>query len=221
MLSRFIALLSITGLLVSAGTSRADYIFTFTDTSGNAIPSNSLTEGAGTTFSIEVWLTQRNGSTGLSATGLNQAGVQLNGYNTSNVTVGSITPNDDAHSGSFNAANTTTSINNSGSTGVAILTEGYTSPTTGLKGNPSVYLGTFTFTAGSVGTTSTVTALAYAGQDNNILADGTVIDSMIANSNLAITVTAVPEPGTMILTGMLATGIVGGYVRRRRHLSCA
>jgi hypothetical protein len=219
MVSRFIALLSITGVLVSANSSLAGYQFTFTDTSGS--PISSIQEGAGTSFSVQVWLSQTGSTTGLSATGLNQAGVQLNGYNTSNVTVGSITPNDTSVSGgAFDKANTTTSINNTGSSGVAILTEGYTSPTTGLKGT-SVYLGTFNFVAGSVGTTSTVTAVAFAGQDNNILADGTVIDSMIANSNLAITVVAVPEPGTMILTGMLATGIAGGYVRRRRRAVCA
>jgi hypothetical protein len=214
MLSRFIALLAIAGVLATADVSRAGYQFTFTDTSGNAIPGNSITEGAGSTFGIEVWLTQTGNTNGLSTIGLNQAGVQLNGYNNSTVTVASITPNDDAHSGAFNAVNSSTTINNATST--AILTEGYSSSTTGLKGT-SVYLGTYTFTAGSPGTTSTVTAVAFPGQDNNVLADGTVIDGLIANSNLAITVVAVPEPGTLMLGGFLAAGIAGCCWRRRNR----
>jgi hypothetical protein len=205
---------------LAAGVNRADYAFTFADGSGNPITSSSISVASGSTVSVEVLLTQTGGATGLSASGLNQAGVQLNGYNTSNVTVAGVTPNDTAHGGAFDAVNTTTSINNGGSTGAAKLTEGYLNPNTGLAG-ASVYLGTFTFTAGAPGTTSTVTAVAYPGQDNNVLANGTVIDGLISNANLAITVTAVPEPGTLVLTGLLAGGVAGAGVRRLRRRQTA
>jgi hypothetical protein len=54
-----------------------------------------------------------------------------------------------------------------------------------------------------------------------VLANGTVIDGLISNANLAITVTAVPEPGTLVLTGLLAGGVAGAGVRRLRRRQTA
>jgi hypothetical protein len=87
-------------------------------------------------------------------------------------------------------------------------------------GNPvmastnSILLGTFTFTGVTAGqSTLSTTSLLGSGSDNT-LADGTSIDNLISNSSAIIAVNAVPEPSTLLLGGLLATGIAARRLRR-------
>src|SRR5262245_24504775 len=63
-------------LACSGRLAQADYVFQFTDASGAA--KNSFSLNTGDTVDIRVYLLQTGLSTGLSAQGLNSAGVQLN-----------------------------------------------------------------------------------------------------------------------------------------------
>jgi hypothetical protein len=92
-------------------------------------------------------------------------------------------------------------------------------PTSGTTAG-AILLGTFTFTGVSAGSTLTLTAQPHpAPFQNNILGDGTQIDPLIANSSAVITVTAVPEPSTLVLTGLTASVIGFGRWRRRRGVA--
>jgi hypothetical protein len=223
---RLLYILTLATLALTADSVRADYQFTFDSTN--------YTVGVGQTVNINLYLTQTGSTTGLSSTGLQSGGVQLN-YNTTYVGNSLITPNNNTYSGSapigFDPANNTAIIGN-GSNGLAIGQSalvvgqlGSESPVKAGSGSPntsnSILLGTFQFTGVSAGSSLTLTSAAFPGSDVNVLADGTVIDSLIANSSAVITVTAVPEPGTMILGGLLASGIAGGYLRRRRLATSA
>jgi hypothetical protein len=100
------------------------------------------------------------------------------------------------------------------------LNEFVTNPATPVfppSGNPnSILIGTFTFTGLSAGNTSvTTTPFAMASPaDNNVLADNTVLDSLIQNAAAVITV--VPEPGSFVLGGFAAATIGLGAWRRWR-----
>jgi hypothetical protein len=215
-------------VLLAAGSAQADYQFTFADSSGTFTNNFTL---SGPTIDIRVYLTQTttgSDTTGLINIGLNQAGIQLNTSDATVATVTKVTPNDTNNSGTFDKVNTT-----SGTGAHAFLTEGYTNTSTGLKanvsaptsylatavsGNNSVYLGTFTFTGLSAGTTATISAVPSGG-DLNVLADSTVIDGLITNSTATISV--VPEPGTFVLCGAFAAGLAGVAARRLRRKATA
>jgi hypothetical protein len=71
----------------------------------------------------------------------------------------------------------------------------------------------------SPGSALTVTALPNAGS-NFVDGAGNTLDSLIMNSSANITVTAIPEPGTVILTGLFAAGF-GAHAWRRRRRAAA
>jgi hypothetical protein len=204
----------VAGLLLGTGTARADYVYQFADSSGNV--SSNFSVAVGSTVSIEVFITQTGSTTGLSATGLNQGGVAVTGYSTSTATVpntSAITPNDSNNGGPFNPAFTSTNVSgNTASVQVGLASGGVMAPTSGANAN-RILLGTFTFTGVSAGVTNVVTTSPNPGSNVNILADGTVIDP-VGNVNAVINVTAVPEPSTFVLAGLLATGIAGAAWRR-------
>ncbi len=204
---RSLSLLSatMTVLLLSGGLAHADYQFQFADSSGNATSNFNVT--AGGTVAVQVFLLQDNTGTsnGLNTVGLSAAGVQLNTQTptTANVTATAANP-------AFDQSNTTIGAN-------AQIIESVVQnvPVVSPTGDPNrILIGTFTFTGLTPGSTLAVTALPGTGADN-VLGDGTVIDSLIANSSAVITVAAVPEPGTMLLTGMGAAAIGLGVWRRR------
>jgi hypothetical protein len=211
LLKSFIA---VVGLLLVNGSARADYQFTFANSSG--VAETNFNVAVGQTVSIQVYLTQTGSTTTLSnGPGLTAGGVQLTGFNTAFTNVTGITANDSTTSSStaFDADNTYTNIPN------AKLVVAKDNSSVGLTNSAgSILLGTFTFTGISAGTTSTVTANPFPGENINLLAGSppTSIDSLISNSSAVITVTAVPEPGTLVLTGLMAVGIAGGFVRRSR-----
>ncbi len=205
------SLATVMGLLLTGGGVRADYAFEFATSSGTA--TNSFTVNAGSSIVVDVYLTQNGTGTsnGLNTLGLLQAGVQLNTQNPNVANVTSTTYNS-----AFEAGSTTTGSNASITEGQIILP-----PVTSPTNDPNrILLGQFTFTASSGAggqSTLSVTTLPGSPGGDNILGDGTVIDSLISNSSAVITVNAVPEPSTLLLTGLAAGGIAAGFTRRKRH----
>jgi hypothetical protein len=195
-------------MMLSVHGARADYTFLFTDSSGTA--SNSFTVKQGQTIDIRVYLAQTSSTTGLSSTGLNAGGVQLNTSTSSIANVTNVTANSAFDTNSTNAGSSA-SVTEHQTTSSAVL-----APTSGTDAN-RILLGTFTFTGVSTGTTLTVTAVPSTGTSVNVLGDGTVIDSMIHNASAAVTV--VPEPSSLILTGLAAAALGTGLVRRRLRRS--
>jgi hypothetical protein len=85
-----------------------------------------------------------------------------------------------------------------------------------------ILLGTFTFTPVSTGTLTITANNINPFFSNDVTGTGQDLTSLITGGQTAtINVTAVPEPGSLILGGMFAAGLVGGYVRRRRRLEVA
>jgi hypothetical protein len=106
-------------------------------------------------------------------------------------------------------------VTSNGGTTSANLTVHNSSPVfTGSGADANrILLGTFTFTGLSNGTGVVVTTLPDPSGANNVDGMGNVLDSMISNSSTTITV--VPEPGTLLLTGLLAAGGLTGAAWRR------
>ena len=83
----------------------------------------------------------------------------------------------------------------------------------------SIYLGTFTFTAGSiVGEVTELRATDLSFDiDDTVALNGTKLDSLIADgfSQITVTSTAVPEPASSAVAGVMM--LVGWCVRQRRN----
>lgn len=198
-------LLTIAVTLCLVPTARGDYTFEFTDSSN--VDQTNFTVAEGGTVQIKVWLQETNGGTTLTTTGVTDAGVKLTFG--SNVTVK--TSSDIAE----NSAQFTSGVSKSVGSGSASLN---VSNSTAVKAASNhILLGTFTFTGVTAGVTTAVTVDPHGGFDDTVLADSTVIDGMIANASAAITVTAVPEPGSFFLCGLAAFGMMGGAYRARRR----
>jgi hypothetical protein len=201
--------------LVATAPGRADFVFQFADTSGT--PTSTFTVNQGSTVGVNVYLVQQGGSTNLSSNGLVDGGVSLQFSSSGPFTISSasnITPN-----AAFAGANTTSLSTNAGTTTATLRVHdnsGVFAPTTGPDAN-RILLGTFTFSGVSPGTGLTVTALPDPNSANNVDGASTNLDSMIHNSSASITVTAVPEPGSLILTGLAASAFGFGAWRRRRR----
>jgi hypothetical protein len=191
-------------LFCRGGTARADYQYVFTDSSGTA--ASAFTVNQGSTIDIRVYLVETGGTT-LHDTGLTSAGVQVNTGSPSIANASAVTK------GSAWDSSTSTTGANAKLNVFQDVSAPVTAPNSGADAN-RILIGTFTFTALSNGTTSIITADPSSSNDT-ILANGTVIDGLITNSSAAITVT--PEPGTVVLTGLLATGIGGAALRRLRR----
>jgi hypothetical protein len=201
------------------GRAAADYAFEFFDPTANGGTgafSTTFSVAAGSTVNVQVYLAQTNGTTTLTAgPGLKDGGVGLS-FNQAIATVPStsaITPNAAFDTSTKSVGTGTASLNVFQSTSSPVL-----APTSGTTAG-AILLGTFSFTGVSAGSTFAVTAQPHpAPFSNNVLGDGTVIDSMIANASAVITVTAVPEPGSLLLAGLAAAGMgVGAWRRRQRR----
>jgi hypothetical protein len=215
MRTRLLCVLAALTLMFAGSRAEAGYQFVFTDASGNA--ANAFTVAQGSTIDVRVYLVQTSPDTGLSATGLDAAGTKLT-FNQAiaNVASASAITANPAFDFSVKSTGTgTATLNASQDSGSAPVT----APTTGADAN-RVLIGTFTFTGVSAGTTSVVTSDPHPLSDDNVLHDATVLDSVIANSSVAITV-AVPEPGTLVLTGLWAAGLAVAGARRPRRAHVA
>jgi hypothetical protein len=220
MLNRLIAV-ALLGCL-AAGPLRADYEFEFAQggTFGSA-----FTVNQGSTITLQVYLAQTGGGTSntLVTNGLTDGGVALqyasngpfNIVNRSNI-VGDTAftgPNNstlvDNGPGPFGPTNTSTAslqVHND-----LAVSPGATDP----SGNPALLLGTFTFTGQSAGTGTTITALP--SNVSNVDGMGNNLESFITGNTATINVVAVPEPGTLLLTTLLVTGMAGAGLRRLRR----
>jgi hypothetical protein len=96
-----------------------------------------------------------------------------------------------------------------------------TTPVTAPSGTNQILLGTFTFTGLSVGSDIAFTAQPTATGANNVDGNGNNLDSLISGASAFISVTAVPEPSSLILTGLTAAAIGLGVWRRGRKLVAA
>jgi hypothetical protein len=201
--------------LLLGSPARADYQFQFADSSGN--PGSGFTiNSVGSTVAIQVYLLQTNTGTSntLTTNGLVDGGLALQFSSTAPFTISStsnITPNTAQFGGTNN-----TSLTTSGGTTTATLqvhnNTPVVAPTSGANAN-RILLGTFTFTGVSSGSAITVTAFPDPGSANNIDGAGNNLDGFISQSQAAITV--VPEPSTLVLTGLLAVGGLTGAAWRR------
>jgi hypothetical protein len=88
----------------------------------------------------------------------------------------------------------------------------------------TLYLGSFTLTAGpnNGSTPLPVTVTAYlrntfAGAGNFLDANFTDLDSQITAGNANFNVTPVPEPGSIALLGLAMSGVAGAAWRKRRN----
>ena len=213
---RFLALAVLSTLLLVAGPASADFSFQFTDQNGNTVPSNAFTVAQGSSVNVNLYLTQSNGETRLSSPGMISAGVALS-YNKSIANTTAVTGNSSFDQQSPSGVGTSkAAINES-----IVSNPAVTAPTTGANAN-RIFLGQFTFQGVTPGTTSLQTSTPHAGSmppiADNVLNDSptfTSIDSLIANASATITVTAVPEPGSMILCTIAASACAFAAWRRR------
>jgi hypothetical protein len=156
----------------------------------------------------------------LQANGLRSFGVQLNYSGTATAKV--ISATDITNNAAFTGPDGRSIENNGGALDWArsrdsILTGAVASSANGA--DQRILLATFRFTGLSNGDTLVFSADPI-GTNDNVLGDGTLIDTLIIGQSATIAV-AIPEPGTMALTGLLATGIAGGMWRRVRRQAAA
>jgi hypothetical protein len=181
-------------LLLSVGLARADYTFQFANSAGT--PATNFTVAQGGTIDILVYLFENDTAGLLHLVGLNDAGVRLNTQTATAANVTATTGNP-----SFDKVRTTT-----GATAFIKESVKNVPPVTSPANDQSrILIGTFTFTGLSADSSTMVVTSLPNGAGDNVLGDGTVIDSLITNSSATVTVTALPEPRTLLLTISAAT----------------
>ncbi|HJZ94743.1 MAG TPA: hypothetical protein VKE40_28010 [Gemmataceae bacterium] len=207
-------LIVLAGLIwvLAGGRAEAGYQFQFTNSAG--VATNAFVIDQGSTIDIRVYLVQTSPDTGLSGSGLDAAGTRLTFNQTiANVaSTGAITANPAFDFATKSTGTGSASLNLTQDSGSAPVT----APTSGADAN-RILIGTFTFTGVNAGTTTVLTSDPHLLSDDNVLHNGSVLDSMIANSSAAITVNAIPEPGTLVLTGLFAAGLAAASIRRLRR----
>lgn len=210
-------LLAALALALTGDRARADYEFRFATAAG--VEQTNFT--VVTTLDIRVYLVATGGDAAtLAANGLQSYGVQLNYDGAANAKV--LAAGDITNNAAFTGVDGRTVENNGGLTDWArsrdnIGVGNVASTTNGAE--ERILLATFRFTGLSNGD-NIVFSADPSGTNDTRLGDGTVIDSLITGQSAVISV-AIPEPGTIALTGLLASGIAGGAWRRNRRKPAA
>jgi hypothetical protein len=204
---------------LTAGSARADYTFAFSADGGATFNSTFAYDATQGPLTLSVYLQQSAPDTGLTSPGLQSGGVKLN-YDGTILNSTAVTPNSAANGGPFQFGTSSTSGANTST--AAATVHAFNTPGTGVTAdsNGRVLLGSFTFSGLALGSTAVLTADPTATNDN-VLANGTALDSLIHYNAASVTVTAVPEPGTLLLTTLLATGVAGARLRRLRRNAAA
>jgi hypothetical protein len=215
MRSLYLCLASIAVLTMASSPARAGFVYQFDASSYTS---------SGSPINVNVYLVETDSNGTLQSQGLFSAGVSLTPNNNAAAQVlsaSNITPNGYTGNPNNPPANGFANNNSTVSSSAAVL------KADNLGNNIIVYpnaatpneilLGTFTFTPLAVGS-FTITANNISSTfSNDVTGSGHDLTSLITGGQTAtITVTAVPEPGSLILGGMFAAGLAGGYVRRRR-----
>ena len=197
------------------------YSYQWADTSGNAINTTlPLTVGAGTTFTLRVYITE-TGGTKLTTDGLFSAGVRAQYYNSAVLgsTSGVLTVTNVIQNTAFGYADGFVStINNPN---YSQFDESTVSVTNGVKGTAldnRVLLGSFTFTATSaIGQSTVLSAIDIpAPSDDTYTASPsfTQLDGVLNPANLTVATVPVPEPAGVLVVGGLLLAAARRLARR-------
>jgi hypothetical protein len=169
-----------------------DYTFQFAD----------ATVMQGRTVDVPLYLVE-SGTDNLNTIGLRSAGVQLTIGTPSITTVSATTPNP-----AFDKTKVTTGTTPSVRESIKKV------PPVTAPGDSRILIGDFTFRGLTIGSAPIAMSIP-GGKADNVLANGTIIDSLITHQAATLTVTAVPEPSAFLLTG-LASILLLLFGRRKR-----
>jgi hypothetical protein len=187
---------------------------------GAFIPnSGTITVTGSTSFTMDVYIRETSATTVLSTARLFGAGVRAS-YNSPGGVISVPNTASIARNPQFNdAAAFTPTVN--AANNFAQFTEAVVNPVTDLVSsdvNKRIFLGSFTFQAANVGTTTNtaLTALDIPGTQDTITGLGQSIDSLIAPTTITVSVVPVPEPAGLLVLAGAAGGLAA---LRRRSLS--
>ena len=197
-------------LLFMSSQAQADIVYQFDATNYSVAP--------GATVDVEVFIVQTGNTTNdpvdLSTDGLESAAVRVffDGNPPTDraevLSTGNITFNPQFGDSALQESDVMPGI----SAGLADSIDFVANPVTGTN----ILVGTFTFTAGLVpGEVTNLRATDFGDFDDTIAGDAnlTALDDIIVDGVATITVTAIPEPGSMIF--LAGIGLVIGLRRRR------
>jgi hypothetical protein len=210
-------LLSVAAALAALFTgtaARADYVYEF---DSGSTPMSSFTVAAGSTVTVNVYLKELDTNGTLQSQGLQSAGVNVISDAPSAASVASASaiaanPGFANQSNSVSGGTATLQADNFGNANIVFP----------ASGDPNrILLGSFTFTGNAAGTANlTAQNIDPTGEFSyNVTGSGNSLDSLISNGTATITVTAVPEPGGLLLGGLAAAGLgVGAWRRWRKRV---
>lgn len=206
--------LAVLAVLALASPASAQLQYQFADGTGTA--SSTFSVPVGGTVSIRVYLRDTTGGAPtLNANGgLGSAAVRVSYTNSGVASVANLATDVVAAVPPWEFGTTAGSVANTS----AVLNDTLdTSPTGVLPTGDRIFIGTFTFTANAEGTSNLTAADPNPGIgfDTTHFSNGANLDGMISNATATITVTPVPEPGTIL--GVAAVVLWTGRAARRRR----
>lgn len=205
MTARLGRLLAAAAVLAAAGPARAQtspYTFQFADTAGQPLGSVSI-DGVDSTTDVRVYLRETGGQNTLRNTGLAGAEVRVR-FNTPGGIAAVLRDTDITGSPQFEVL-----FRRQVSATDAILTEATFNVVQAPADDPTrIYLGTFTLTGQGIGTVAL--SADSLGSGGTLLSNGTDISDGISSGTVSVVVT--PEPGWLLLLGLVPVGLAA---RRR------